>query len=631
MIHRPLRSLVLLTALASILLGGCRAGPVPADGATSDTARAPDAPRGASATPAGPAETAASTLERLIELGHTDNRVQEHLEHLCIDIGPRLTGSTRLQQACEWTRDVFASYGLTASLEAWGEFPVGFDRGPWHGGIVSPEARELEFNTMAWTPGTNGPQRGPALAFPCSEEELAALSDRLTGAWLVRPPAAELKDESGTLVFEKPVQPSRELVEEVHARMLEKGALGEVRGARSELLVTDGNYRITWDDLPRLVEVRVRRDQHDDLWARMQGMQSGAVELEFDIDNRFVQGPVTQYNVVADLTGSEKPEEVVIVCGHLDSWDGAQGAVDNGTGCATTIEAARLLTAAGARPGRTIRFILWTGEEQGLFGSRAYVEAHPELLPRISAVLNHDEGTNWLSGLRATKAMFPAMQEVCAPLATLDPEMPFELEEVDAFPGFIGSDSDSFVQVGVPGFFWRQSGRSDYEHHHHTQYDTFDAAIPEYQRHSALVAAVTAFRIANLPELLDRTNMKAPEPRRMGVQLDRTKVSEVMDGTRAAALGLQVGDVILAIDGTEVRSQGTISRALREGGSAQVVRVQRGEEVLEFTFDWSDDPDEPRRLEQIRARAERDAARRAEREDRRGERGGREPEGDDSP
>jgi hypothetical protein len=543
--------------------------------------------------------------------------VQEHLRHLCLEIGPRLTGSSALQAACEWSRAEFASFGLDARLERWGEFAVGFERGPWSGGIVTGGTGasvevDLEFHTMAWSAGTDGPKRGPALAYPTSEEELATLEPRFPGAWLVRPPPAELNDPSGVRIFAKPAQPSNDFVKKVQERMLAQGALGEVRGARGELLVTGGNHDVKWEELPKLVQVRVRRDQHDGLWARL--VNGEAFELEFDVDNRFVQGPIPQYNVVADLVGSERPDEFVLVGGHLDSWDGAQGAVDNGTGCATTIEAARLLTAVGARPRRTIRFVLWTGEEQGLYGSAAYVKQHAELLPKISVVLNHDEGTNWLSGLGVPAAMMPAMRTACAPLFGLHLEFAFELTEVEGLPNFVGSDNDSFTQAGVPGLFWRQSGRSDYEHYHHTQHDVFEAAIPEYQQHSALVVALTALGVADLPELLDRTNMKAPEPRRMGVQLDGTKITEVLDGSRAASAGLLVGDVLLAIDGVEVKSQGRVASALREGGSRKSVQLKRGEETLTVTLDWSDDPDEPRRLQELEARAAADAQRRAERE-----------------
>lgn len=552
-----------------------------------------------------------TTVARLIELGRTDNRVQEHLEHLCLEIGPRLTSSSNLTVACEWTKGVFESYGLTASMEPWGEYPVGFERGPWKGGMVAPETMDFEFHTMSWTPGTNGPARGVALVYPASEEELTALAPKLAGAWLVRPPSRELKLEDGTLVFEKPVQPSREFVTKVQEAIVAHGGLGEVRGSSNDLLVTGGNHRIEWNDLPKLVSVRATRTHHDLLWTHI--LKGEAVELEFDIRNTFVQGPIPQYNVIADLVGSEKPDEYVIVCGHLDSWDGAQGSVDNGTGCATTLEAARLLTAVGAKPKRTIRFILWTGEEQGLFGAEAYAKTHAAELPRISAVLNHDGGTNYLSGLPVTAEIKAQLEGPLAVLATLDPAMPFEFKVMEGLTP-VGSDSDVFIPLDVPGMFWEQAGRSNYEHYHHTQHDVFEAAIPEYQRHSAMVAAIAAYQIANLPELVTRKNLRAPSARRMGVQLDGTKVTEVTDDSAAAAAGMLAGDVILAIDGSDVKSQNNITRAIREGGSRKTVKLKRGEGELELTLDWSNDPDEPRRLQQNEERAAREAARKAERE-----------------
>ena len=584
---RPAR----FASLAGCLLIACHALP-------STDGRSAASPLAVASAPAPAAPE--SPLDRLIRIGRTDNRVSDELEHLCVDIGPRLTGSSRLQEACEWARDRFAEFGLTATLEQWGEFPVGFDRGAWRGGMVAPQKFDFVFNTMAWTPGTDGPKRGPALPFPTNDAELAAIEAKIAGAWLVRLLVAGLTDAAGAVIFETPPQPSNELIRKVQQRIAEKGGLGEVRGARGDLLITDGNYRIEWKSLPKLVQVRVRKDHHDVLWTRLH--LGEAVELEFDIDNHFVEGPIPVYNVVADLKGSEEPDEFVIVSGHLDSWDGAQGAVDNGTGSATTIEAARLLTRAGVHPKRTIRFVLWSGEEQGLFGSLDYVKKHAAELQKISAVLVHDDGTNYLSGLGVTAAMLQAMAKVCAPIVALDPAYPFKLTEVEGLPDFVGSDNDFFTMAGVPGLFWDQVGRADYDHCHHTQYDTIDAAIPEYQEHSALVAAIAAYEIAELPALLDRTGMKAPPPRRMGVQLDGTKIAAVVDESRAKAAGLQSGDVIVAVDGAETANEEAIRNALRDGGSRKVVKVKRGAETLEFTLDWSKDPDEARRLERNQAR-----------------------------
>lgn len=566
-----------------------------------DALAAPPSTHAEGSEPAAAAASEASAVARLIALGQSDNRVQDHLRHLSLAIGPRLTGSHGLMQAEEWCRDQFASFGLDSRLERWGEFAVGFDRGARSGGMVVPEEIEFVFTTPAWTPGTKGAVRGPALLYPEDEAALEALRPKLAGAWVVRRPSAQGGRGQGGAGGGRE---AREWRLEVDAALIEAEAAGEISASRGEELVhTGGSPRIEWSDLPKKTSIVLRGDQHADLVERLEAGE--AVELEFEIDNRFFEGPVPLHNVVADLRGAEKPDEYVIVCGHLDSWDGAQGTLDNGTGCATTLEAARLLAASGVQPKRTIRFILWSGEEQGLLGSAAYVEANKELLPKISAVFNHDEGTNYLSGLRVTPEMMPVMRQVCAPLEGLEAGKRFELGEQESLGGGGGSDHASFVRAGVPGFFWQQSGRSDYERHHHTQYDTFDAAIPDYQEHSALVAALVAFGVAEADQLLDRTNMAPIEPRRLGIQLDGTTVTELTEAGKAAAAQWQVGDEIVSIDGQAVESRRDLNRALQQGGAKKEIVLRRGEESITSVVDWSDDPGEKERARRAEERAQR--------------------------
>src|SRR5262249_42660544 len=195
---------------------------------------------------------------------------------------------------------------------------------------------------------------------------------------------------------------------------------GIVGSSTGDLLLTAGAYRVSWDKLPTLPSVTLLRAQFDEIagWLK----DGTAVTLEFDIRNYFTKGPVKLYNVIADIPGAELPDEYVVVGGHIDSWDGATGATDNGTGVATTLEAARILMKAGARPKRTVRFMLWSGEEQGLLGSAAYVKAHKDLMPKVSAVLVHDGGTNYLSGIGATEAMTSDFEQVFAPVRDLDPD-----------------------------------------------------------------------------------------------------------------------------------------------------------------------------------------------------------------
>ncbi len=509
-----------------------------------------------------------------------DSQVMEHLDYLSNRIGPRLTSSDALTTACEWTRDRFKGFGLeNATIEKWGEFPVGFNRGPWFGGIVEPadKARSLEFGTNSWTAGTKGRLRGLAVIAPENEEQLSSIKDKLPGAWV-------LTTSQGSGDF-RAVR---------DAAYKEAGIAGLVRRVTGDLIVTGGNFQVKWDDLPTTPVINVVRKDFDALLELAKGEQP--VTLEFDVRNYFKPGPIPLYNVIADIPGGEKPDEYVIVGGHIDSWDGATGTTDNGTGCATALEAARILMKAGVKPKRTIRFMLWSGEEQGLLGSRAYVRAHPELMPKISAVLVHDGGTNYLSGIAYTAAMKSDMEQAFAPVVGLNAEMPFELRQVAGLSGG-GSDHASFLAGGAPGFFWRQAGRARYVRTHHTQFDTYDAAIPEYQKHSALVIALGAYGLANLDNLLSHENMTARGRlagggggggrRMLGVALGEGLVIEevVADGLAAKA-GIKAGDKLVKIDGKEVKEPEDLREALGGGGGKKVVTVERDGKAVEVTIEW---------------------------------------------
>lgn len=530
-----------------------------------------------------------AVVQSIVRLGHTDNHVMDHLRHLTEQVGPRLTGSHGLMEAERWCADELRRMGVPAHLERWGEIPVGFDRGPWSGGMVEPERIDFEFVTPAWTPGMLEPVPALAVPYPKTVAEAKARRKALAGAWVVHP-AKRLP---------------RALREKIDALLDEAKIAGTVQADGDEdgkLVHTGGRSQIEWGALPEHVTIVLRHDQHAELLARMEG--STPVKLAFSIDNRFFRGPVPQFNVVAELRGNERPDELVIVGGHLDSWDGATGANDNATGVATTMEAARLLVAAGAKPRRTIRFVLWSGEEQGLLGSSGYVETHADELPRVSAVFVHDMGTNYLSGIGATPEMMPQMQAVFAPVQQLAPStMPFVLREADSLePG--GSDHTPFIRAGVPGFFWDQDGESVYGYVHHTQHDTLEHVIEAYQRHSAMVVALAAYQVANLPEAIDRRN-SAPLPRRrVGAMFDQSLVIDELtpDGVAAKA-GWRVGDRILSVDGETADGFRSVLTAIRKGEPRKVVVLEREGKRITTTLDWSGDEGERARAARRELRA----------------------------
>ena len=519
-------------------------------------------------------------VDRILSAAREESRVMDHLDHLANRIGPRLTSSDGLQTALEWTRDQFKSYEIeNARLEQWGEFPVGFNRGPSSGRMIEPEAKALTFGTNSWTAGTKGPVKGKAMIAPTNQEELDKVKESLKGAWVILPAGFSPRGAVTGGEFRKTLDAAYD----------EAKIAGYVRGARGELILTGGNFNINFDKLPTVPSVNLLKADYDLV---VKNLKDGKdVVLEFDIRNYFKKGPIPQFNVIADIPGTEFPDEYVIVGGHIDSWDGATGTVDNGTGCATTLEAARILMKAGVKPRRTIRFMLWSGEEQGLMGSRAFIKAHPDLMPKISAVLVHDGGTNYLSGILATKAMKADLDSALAPLIGLDEKLPFAIREVSGLPRGIGSDHDSFLTVGVPGFFWSQAGKANYNRAHHTQFDTYDAAVPEYQKHSAMVAALGAFGVAGLDHKLSREGMSsataAPGNRRLlGVQLDGLKVVEVIEDGLAAKAGIKVGDEIVKVGDNAVTGRGELNAAIQEGAGAKKITVKRdGKEVeVSVTF-----------------------------------------------
>jgi carboxypeptidase Q len=227
-------------------------------------------------------------------------------------------------------------------------------------------------------------------------------------------------------------------------------------------------------------------------------LQKGRVEIEVSLHNSFSEGPVEVGNTVAEIRGVEKPDEVVIICAHLDSWDLGSGSTDDGTGVVGVLEAARALKALGLRPWRTIRIVLFTGEEQGEVGSREYVKQHRAEWPKISAVLADDTSTARIETLRLNQnyAARKLVDTVLAPMGELNLAEP-RMERS------YGSDYASFNEVGIPGFSCI-GGMSDYDRTHHSQADTFDKIQADGVINAAEVLAGWAYNTAQLPELLPR-------------------------------------------------------------------------------------------------------------------------------
>jgi carboxypeptidase Q len=458
----------------------------------------------------------------LIEQGMTHSQVMENLRYLVDVIGPRLTGSPAARAANDWTVAKFKEYGLEAHLEAW-NFGGTWTRGPMGVRMTAPRAHDVVAASWAWAPGTNGKTLvGPVVRIDAgTPESLAANKTRVKGAWVMLrapsfvwnadgPPMSAADSERQRSAFRPLATAARDSA--ARARMLQfntdqpfvlrnAGALGILLDAGKEqgLLNMSGSpTRVL--PLPQIVVA------HEDyaLFARL--LEAGqAPRLEANIHNTLsMTDSVPQWNTVAEIRGTDHPGQVVIVGAHLDSWDLGTGATDNGTGSMATLEAARIIAQSGLKPKRTIRFILFTGEEEGLIGSRKYAAAHLVEADSMQAVIVLDNGAGAITGmaLQGHLEAYPLWRGLLAAVHRLNADT-----VTDATKG--GTDHLSFIPYGVPGFNFNQISRG-YNHTHHSQSDTYDKAIPADLMQASSVMAVAAFELANLPALLARWETRLP-------------------------------------------------------------------------------------------------------------------------
>jgi carboxypeptidase Q len=516
------------------------------------------------------------------EILHTEDiQVMNHLNELSEGIGPRLTSSDSLTEACHWAADRLRGWGLeNVRLEEWGTFPVGYNRRVMDGRMTMPSKRRLVFASTAWGAGTDGMEEGPVLLAPANAEELEAARDKFGGAWVL---ISNQRPRFGT--------DGDDFRSQLGNFLDTEGVHGILRAGRGELVHTGGNYRIDANNLPTRVSITLLREQWQEMFNLLE--EGEEVRAGFDIDVEFIPGPIPQYNVIAEIPG--ETDELVIIGGHIDSWDGARGAQDNGTGTSTTLEAARLLAQSGVKPKRTIRFMLWSGEEQGLLGSRAYIAAHPEEAARISCVLVHDGGTNACAGIYATEGMMPMFEEVFAPIIAHyadheDETLRFRMRKVDRLPRGIGSDHDSYLTAATPtpGFFWDQRGQTSYGFIHHTQNDTIQYARADYQEFTSRVVASAAWRFANAEQMVPRADMFGAPRKLLGVRVsdDGITIASLTDGGKAEQAGLKAGDKIVQIDDNKVTDRASLRDAMKGTGESTQLIVMRGVEEIVFRVDW---------------------------------------------
>lgn len=492
---------ILAIALLGLMPAGV-VGQVPTTAGRRSAAQPGDRRATHAAEPSG--EIKAVTQAILDEIDK-HSELMTNIEYLCDMIGPRLTGSSGLTKANHWTRDMFQRYGLSnAHLESW-TIDHSWTRGSAKGCVVVPVEQRLLLESAGWGPSTNGSSRGQVVHVKAqSTDDLGAYKGKLKGAWVlftevsVQPSPKQLRTDPSSEMRRRirEYMRMRDFRRELHKFLVAEEAAGILRDSNKEHGLVNMTTAASNFSQADLAEAFLTTESYGLIWRLL---KRGPVEIEIEMKNTFSNGPVQVYNTVAELPGADKGDEVVIIGGHIDSWDLGTGATDNGTGIMAVLEAARALKAVGARPRRTIRFVLFSGEEEGLHGSRAYVKAHEKEMVKVSGVLVHDMGTGRVKsiGLQGRYDLRETMDSIVEPFKEA-----VNLEEL-SLRNMMGTDHLSFLPYGVPAFAVVQD-EAEYRKTHHTESDTFDKVYPDEVNQGAKVLAAWAYNVAMLSECLPR-------------------------------------------------------------------------------------------------------------------------------
>ncbi|MBS1812285.1 MAG: M20/M25/M40 family metallo-hydrolase [Acidobacteria bacterium] len=535
-----------------------------------------------------PAKPSNEPVDRIKDEGMNRSQVMQTLGYLTDVIGPRLTASPNLKRANEWTRDKLAEWGLSnAHLESWGPFGRGWSLKSFHAEVTAPQAIPLIAFPKAWSPGTSGTLTTDLVYVEAKDEkELEKYKGTLKGKVVFSAPIKEIKalfDAPGRRLTEKQLLALADAPDPAKSRgggpmdmaankdfqEMVKNALLDVK--KLKFFVNEGVAAILSPpyngdggtifleqaDVPRdiktdnpmmammelflgsvnawtvnapktIPQIVMSREQYNRLLRIHQAGEKLQVRMNLDV--QFHDNDLMAYNTIAELPGSDKKDEIVMVGAHMDSWHSGTGATDNGAGCAVALEAMRILKALNLQPRRTIRIGLWSGEEQGLYGSRAYVKSHfgarddegspmaemaammgggppakiatkPEY-DKFSAYFNLDNGTGKIRGvyLQGNEAVRPIFRDWLMPFRDLG-------ATTLTISNTGGTDHLSFDAIGLPGFQFIQDEVEYGTRSHHSNMDVFDRIQADDMKQAATIMAAFLYNAAMMEEKLPRKPM----------------------------------------------------------------------------------------------------------------------------
>jgi hypothetical protein len=495
--------------------------------------------------------------------GFHDSKIMDLASGLMDSIGERLTGSPNMKRANEWTRDQLTSFGLVnAHLESWGPFGRGWANQYINVRMTSPDVMPFIAYAKAWTPGTNGVIHGSCVRANIEKkEDFDKYKGRLVGKIVILGPDVDVKpiteapyerltdkqlEDIGQYEISSEKPPFKfsdylkrvQFTKDLNKFLADEKALAVIdhgRGAAGggTVFVQSGG---SWKpgETASVPALTVAVEQWDRVTRLLK--QKKDVDLELNVVNTFYDQDPNQYNTVAEIPGTDRKDEIVMLGAHLDSWHAGTGATDNGAGTIVMMEAVRILKALDVKPRRTIRIALWSGEEEGLLGSQNYVQQHfgsrpamdepvmkdmPTLIRReagpvtvkpeqakVAAYFNVDNGTGKLRGvyLQENAAVQPIFESWMQPFRDLG-------MTTITMRNTGGTDHLSFDAVGIPGFQFIQDPIEYETRTHHSNMDVYDRLQPDDLKQAAVIVADFVYNAAMRDEMLPRKPIEGPLPK----------------------------------------------------------------------------------------------------------------------
>jgi carboxypeptidase Q len=473
-------------------------------------------------------------VESIIKEANENSQLKKLAYELIDSIGPRLVGTPQMMKAHDWAVAKYKRWGIAARNEKWGEWR-GWERGISHIDMVFPRVRSLEGMQLAWSPSTSGktitaetiviPDVADSVAF---QKWMPSVKGKFVLISMCQPTGRPDYnwEEFGTKESIEKMKSDRALQADVWTARIEKtgyttrtlppalekaGALGVVMSYWSKGF---GANKIFGANTKKIPTVDLSLEDYGLVYRFTESGSKPRLSIRTDSKEL---GVVPTFNTLAEIKGVEKPGEYVMLSAHFDSWDGAGGATDNGTGTLVMMEAMRILKKVYPNPKRTILVGHWGSEEQGLNGSRAFVEDHPEIVENLQALFNQDNGTGRVTTINGQGYLY-SYDYLTRWLSKVPESIRSHIEtKFPGSPGGGGSDYASFVAVGAPAFSLSSLSWSYGTYTWHTNKDTYDKIVFDDVRNNAILTAILVYMACEDPSKTPREKSVLPIDGRTGL------------------------------------------------------------------------------------------------------------------